>query len=218
MNIFGTRWTRREIVVILLVAAGVLFWIIYSYRHTPLNVFLSYIAVLVAVVAALVASISLKYTRDTIRPLLAFNGTVNLGGSDEERTLAFRVTNTGSMAADDIRIKIDAFGIDEEIGLKNVSRRYETFFDEEAEKHQAALVLFPNQIWQNVVAVNLMRENNREMWENLLSGSIKLRITMWYGSFGRKHKTIQTVAFDELSLSSDKRQFHGISVEPQAWV
>jgi len=221
VHIFGTRWTKREAAIVLTVAGGMIYWVVYSYFSSPFSVFLSYIAVVVAVVAALAASISLKYTRDTIRPFLSFDGTIKLGGSHEEKTLAFKITNTGSTPADDIKVIIDAFGIGEEIDLKNVSnvsKRYDKFLNEESAERQAALILFPNQSWQSVVEVNLTRENNRELWESLLSGSIKLRITIWYRSFGRKHKTIQTLAFDTLSLSSDTKQFHGISVEPQKWV
>ena len=107
----------------------------------------------------------------------------------------------------------------EDIDIENVSRKYEGFFDKETEDaKEEALVLFPNQSWQSVVTIDLTGENNRQLWKSLLEGNVKLRITIRYRSFRRKHKTVQTLAFDELSLSSDKRKFHGISVKPQMWV
>lgn len=219
MDIFGTRWTKKEALIIFLSAAGTLAWIVYSYYNNPFYVFLSYIAVVVAALAALAASLSLKHTRDTIRPFLSFGGTINLGGSHEEMTLAFPIKNVGSVPADNIDVIIHAFGTDEEIDIENVSRKYKGFFDKETEDaKEEALVLFPNQSWQSVVTADLTEKNNRQLWKSLLDGNVKLRITIRYRSFGRRHKTVQTLAFDELSLSSDKREFHGISIKPQMWV
>ena len=217
MNFFGIRWAKKELIAIALVAACVIYGMVYSYLHYPFYIFLSQFALVAAAVAALIAALSLKYTRDTVRPFLTFGGTVNLGGPREKRTLAFPITNTGSMPADDVRLRIDPFGIDEEIGLKNASKRYKSLCDEKNEDDQEALVLFPNQTWQHVLNLDLTTENNKKWWEWLLNGNIKLRITILYRSLGRKHKTIQTLAFDELSLSKDGEKLHGLSVKPQSW-
>jgi hypothetical protein len=217
MNFFGIRWTKKESITIALVAACVVYGMVYSYLHHPFHVFLSQFALVAAAVAALIAALSLKYTRDTVRPFLSFKGTINLGGPAEKRTLAFPITNTGPMPADDVRLIIDPFGIDEEIGLENTSKRYESLCDEKSEDEQEALVLFPNQTWQHVLNLDLTTENNKKWWEWLLNGNIKLRITILYRSSGRKYKTIHTIAFDELSLSADKKHLHALSVKPQSW-
>lgn len=226
MKIIGSMWRRIHLIVGLIWSRKVfilgflvgLYWVYYSYNHYEFTVFISYVALLVAAIAALATLLSLKQTRDMIRPFLSFGGTINLGGSHEEITLALPIKNTGSMPANDIEVIIHAFGTDEKIDIENVGIKYKGFFEEETEAYQQALVLFPNQTWQHVFNVNLTNEYNSQFWESLISGSIKLRITIWYRSFKRKHKTVQTLAFDELSLSSDKKHLHGISVNPQKWV
>jgi len=219
MIIFGTRWTKKEILIMLLFAVGTLVWLVYSYYNNPFNVFLSYVAVLVAAVAALAASLSLKHARDTIRPFLSFGGTINIGGSLEAIDLAFPIKNVGSMPADSIEVIIHAFGTDEEIKIDNVSKKYNGFFNEKSKAtNEEALVLFPDQTWQSVLIADMREENNEQLLKSLLDGDVKIRITIHYCSLGRKHKSVQTLAFDQLSLSSDKRYLHGISIKPQVWV
>lgn len=210
--------TRKREATSLLFAMCGIWWIWYTYNTFEFSEFISYSALLIAATAGLAALLSLKFTRDTIRPYLAWNGTVVLGGSDEAKTLAFRIINTGSMPADNIDVKIQAFEIDEKVDLDNVSKRYTSFFDEEGKASKAELIQFPNQTWQTVVNADLTNATHTELWENLITRNVNLRLTIRYRSFRRKHKTLQTVAFDELSLSVDGREFHGISVEPQQWV
>lgn len=213
-SIAGSICSRKGTILGLLGGLLALYWVYYSYNRYEFTVFVSYFALLVAAIAALAALLSLKYTRDTVRPFLTFKGTINIGRT----TLAFPITNTGSMPADDIMIRIDAFELNEEISLENVSKRYANLFEELSEDSGEALILFPNQTWQHVLSVDLTGESGKEVWEKLLNGNIRLRITISYRSFRRKHKTIQTLAFDELSLSKDGKYFHGLSVKPQKWV
>ena len=132
-------------------------------------------------------------------------------------TLAFPIRNTGSMPANDIGFHVDAFGLKEAIGLKKISKKYTRFFEQPIEDHEATLIIFPNQTWQQVLGP-LPKTKYKKWWGLLLNEKIKLRITITYKSFGRKHKTIQTFKFDRLSLSEDGKHFHGISIEPQKWV
>jgi len=210
----------KPTIVGLLVGAAVIFWISYIYQHYPFIEFLSHFALMVATIAALAALLSLKYTRDTVRPFLSFSGTINLGGTPQELTLAFPVTNTGSMPADNVKLTIDPFGTGERISLDNVSKKYERFLELENEVSEEALTLFPNQTWQCVVNTDLTRQTNKQLYHGMLGGHVKLRITITYSSFGRKHKTIHTVAFDKLSFhKGDGHSYlHGISVEPQKWI
>lgn len=189
-----------------------LYWVYYSYNKNEFNVFISYFALLVAAIAALAALMSFRHARETIRPFLSFNGTINVG----DTTLAFPITNTGSMPADDITFRADAFGIKEAVGLKNISKKYAGFFIEPVAKADVALIIFPNQTWQEVLGP-LPKDKYGEWWSSLIKGEIKLRISIKYKSFKRKHRTIQTFEFDEYSLSADKKHLHGISVEPQKW-
>jgi len=217
-SLFGYIRRRGRIIPIFLISLPVLYWVYYSYEHYEFIVFISYFALLVAATAALANCISLKYTRDTVRPFLMFGGTINLGGLPEKRTLAFPITNSGSVPADNVKLEVKPFGIDEQISLENVSKKYAMFFDEPTKDSQEALILFPNATWQSVLAADLTQESDQELWKGLLNGNIKLRITISYSSFGRRHKTIQTLAFDELSLSKDEKRLYGLSVKPQKWV
>lgn len=214
-------WSRRETIILVVSVIVVAIWgFFYSFAVEKYGhqYAISLTAMLVASIAAIGTLLSLQWTRNTIRPFLSFDGTIKLGGSDREKTLAFLISNTGSMPANDVRIRVDVFGIDESINLNNLSNRYEGFFDTEEENTKEEMVLFPNQNWHTVYNANLTRSKDKALWEGLLSSKVKLRITIWYSSFGRKHKTVQTLAFDELSLSSDGKHFHGISIEPQKWV
>lgn len=189
-----------------------LYWVYYSYNKYEFDLFISYFALLVAAIAALAALMSFKHARDTARPFLSFNGTINIGPT----TLAFPITNTGSMPANNINFRIDAFGVKETIKTKNISKNYTGFFKEPPEEYQAGLIIFPNQTWQQVLGP-LPKRKYDKWWGLLIEGKIKLRITITYKSFGRKHRTIQTFAFEKLSLSKDKKRLHGVSIEPQQW-
>lgn len=189
-----------------------LYWAYYSYNKYEFDVFISYFALLVAAIAALAALMSLKLTRDTIRPFLSFNGTINVG----DTTLAFPITNTGSMPANDITFRVDAFGIKEAVGLKDISKKYKGFFVEPVAEADGMLIIFPNQTWQQVLGP-LSKDKYGEWWSPLIKGEIKLRISIKYKSLNRKHRSIQTFRFDQYSLSADNKHLHGISVEPQKW-
>jgi len=205
--------------VALALGAAILIYLVKLYEAEPTR-FWQYapliivsISAIFAGVSAIIASRSLDLTRDTVRPFLTFGGTINLG----DTTLAFPITNTGSMPADDVSVMIDPFGVDEDIGLETASEKCAKFSDEAIEDPQEAVILFPNQTWQAVLNVDLTNESDRKLRDGLLSGDVRLRITIAYSSFRRKHETVQTSAFDELSLSRDGKQFHGMSIKPQKW-
>ena len=189
---------------------------------------------LVASVSVIIAAISLwlarrslekteealELTRYTTRPFLTFGGTIRILGPLKDTNLAFPLTNTGSLPANNVRVRIDSFGKDEEIELYNISGKYREFLDTESDDNDEALTLFPDQTWQYVLRVDLTRERNEQLWQELLGGQIALRITISYRCLERKLETIQTLGFDELSLTKDDKHsyLHGLSINPQSWV
>lgn len=189
-----------------------LYWIYYSYNKYEFDVFILYSALIAASIAAWAALMSFKHARDTVRPFLSFKGTINVGNT----TLAFPITNTGSMPANDITFRVDAFGIKEAVGLKNISKKYTGFFVKPIVEAELTLIIFPNQTWQQVLGP-LQEDKYSEWWSLLIKGELKLRISIKYKSLKREHITIQTFKFDEYSLSADKKHLHGISVEPWKW-
>lgn len=212
---------KKETISYLLVGVAAISYVVYFYLHYPFNEFLSYCALMVAAIAALVAVLSLKYTRDTVRPFLYFDGTITVEGySPNMPVLGFPVTNSGMMPADNVTIRINPFAINEKITADNVSKRYEeAFFDfaEEVDK----LTLFPRQTKVLSINIDLTRADHEQLLEWFLAGHVKLRINISYSSLGKGYRTISTVEFDELSFrrgrDAESGYFDGVAVLPQKW-
>jgi hypothetical protein len=212
---------KKETIIYLLAGIVGISLVTYSYLHNPFNEFLSYCALMVAAIAALAATLSLKYTRDTVRPFLYFDGTINLEGNPPEiPALGFPVTNSGMMPADNVTIRINPFETNEKITADNVSKRYEESFFASAEKVDK-LSLFPRQTKQLLIKVDLTRPDHEQLLQRLLAGHVKLRINISYSGLGKKYRTISTVGFDKLSFrkGTDEKSgyFDGVAVVPQEW-
>jgi len=212
---------KKETIIYLLAGIVGISWIAYTYLHYPFNEFLSYCALMVAAIAALAALLSLKYTRDTVRPFLCFGGTINLEGNPPKiPVLGFPVTNTGMMPADNVTIRINPFEINEKITADNVSKRYEKSLFASAEEVDK-LTLFPRQTKQLGIKIDLTRPDHEQLLQRLLAGHVKLRINISYSSLGKEYRTISTVEFDELSFreGTDEKSgyFDGVAVLPQKW-
>lgn len=215
------KLTKKEFISYLLGGVIGISWAAYSYQHYPFAEFLSYFALMVAAIAALATLLSLKYTRDTVRPFLCFGGTINLEGNPPKiPVLGFPVTNTGMMPADNVTIRINPFETNEKITEDNVSKRCEKSFFDSAEEVDK-LILFPRQTKELRIKIDLTRADHEQLLQRLLAGHIKLRINISYSSFGRKYRTISTVGFDQLSFrrGSDEKSgyFDGVAVLPQKW-
>lgn len=213
---------KKETISYLLGGVVGISWVVYAYLHYPFNEFLSYSAIMVAAIAALAAVLALKYTRDTVRPFLYFGGTINLESDPPNiPVLAFPVTNSGMMPADNVKIRINPFEINEKITADNVSKRCEKAFFDFAEFEVHKLTLFPRQTKELRVKIDLTRADHEQLVQRLLTGHIKLRTNISYSGFGKEYRTISTVEFDQSSFRQGRDAksgyFDGIAVSLQKW-
>jgi len=106
--------------------------------------FLSYSAIVVALLATYVSIRSLKLTRKMIRPFLSAAGEIyiDIGETEEKLELMFCVRNSGALPASEVHWDIDFFGEKEEIAELNSSNKYEG-----AKGDYERALIFPNSVY-----------------------------------------------------------------------
>lgn len=203
-------WPKRRIFGFVIGMAIGLTWITYSFVTLGIDASLPYLAILVAALAAMASFMCLQWARDTVRPFLFFTGDIDVGGKDDERYMTFHIKNSGVMPGSNVRIEVVPFGIDEEITTDNTGKRYS--FPKE---HDEPIIIFPNLGYQAVRSFDLKRVEDKNVWESIMAGKVKLRIKIFYESLRRKHETIQSIHIDQ--FDAVKAKLWGLIVEPQMW-
>jgi hypothetical protein len=208
----GFSWSKQKTIILIVSIAIVAAWgrfytfIVDHYDH---QMALALTALLVASIAAIGTLLSLKWTRDTIRPFLYMSESLKIRGRKKYRTLVFNIKNSGSLPAEDVHVDIHFFDEGEEITEENLSSRY----GPPAAK-SAPSIVFPNSDYYQNYVLSLEKAKESELWSNIMSGNTKCRVRIIYSSLGRKHTTIQTKAVVKREAEEDVVMK---AIPPQKW-
>lgn len=164
----------------------------------------------VATVAAISNLLSLKWSRDAVRPFLYYlSDSVDLDRTKDYVKLAFKIFNSGSLPATNINVDIDFFGKDEEIKGNNTSKIYSV-----ATKEPITPMILPNDYFTEQYIFNLKDINDVKMLQDVEQGKTKIRMRISYSSLDREHLTVETFSLSKPEWET-KLQF--IPIEPQSW-
>ena len=172
-------------------------------------------ALAVATAAAISNLLSLKWSRDTIRPFLSCQHAhikttiVTAKVGSEQVNIPFRICNSGSLPAANINTDIDFFERDEEVSDSNQSNKFEI-----ATRIPIEPMLLPNAEYIVSYILDLPKSNDAMLWENLKNGKVKVRIKISYECLGKKFLTIQT---EEISGPSYEKGLIASPIPPQKW-
>jgi hypothetical protein len=189
-----------------------LIWVAKTYDIT---LAISLGALAVATVAAISNLLSLKWSRDTIRPFLScqhghvITNIVTDKAGSEHVNIPFRICNSGSLPATNINTDIHFFEHDEEVSDSNRSNKFEI-----ATKIPIEPMLLPNAEYIVSYILDLPKSNDAMLWENIKKGTVKVRIKISYGCLGRRFLTIQT---EEISRPDYEKGLVFVPVQPQKW-
>jgi hypothetical protein len=212
LHIFGLSWSLKEVVVLSAIIV-ILILLVISCIFLPdvwENPYIIPIAALiVASIAAIGTLISLKLTRDTIRPFLYMAESIKIRGLRKYRTMVFNIKNSGSLPAEDVNVAIHFFGEDEKVTEENSSSRYRP-----PKAKSAPTIVFPNSDYYQNYVLDLEKAKESELWNNIIRGKIKCRVRIIYSSLGRKHTTIQTKAVVKREAEEDVVVK---AIPPQKW-
>jgi hypothetical protein len=212
LHIFGLSWSLKEVVILSAIIA-ILILLIISCIFLPdvwENLYIIPIAALVvASIAAIGTLVSLKLTRDTIRPFIYTAGDIVVERPTGQIRLIFNIYNSGSLPGEDVNTDITFFDKDEEITEENLSNTYET----EVIKSKPS-ILFPNSKHDHNFILDLGQANDLKLWNNITQGKTKCRIRTTYKSLGRNHITIQT---GELAKVEWAEEIVSHPISPQKW-
>ena len=212
LHIFGLSWSLKEVVVlttiiiilILLVLLCVFLPSVWENQYI-----IPIIALVVASIAAIGTLVSLKLTRDTIRPFIYKADDIVVERPTGQIKLIFNIYNSGSLPGEDVHTDITFFDKDEKITEKNLSNTYEA----EVVKSKPSII-FPNSKHFRNFVLDLSQENDLKLWNNILQGTTKCRVRTTYKSLGRNHITIQT---EELAKVEWAKEIVTKPVPPQKW-
>ncbi len=211
-NIFSLSWSRKEIIVLTItIIILVILCVLLSYLGEThgFQYAISLAALIVASIAAIGALLSLKWTRDTIRPFLYTVGPIDAKRVGQYITLTFNIQNSGSLPGEDVQTDIDFFDEDEEVTGKNLSNKYET-----PTRETAPSMLFPNSSYEEKYIFDLKQENDLKLWNNIGKGKTKCRVRIEYKSLGREHTTIIT---EKLAKLKSEKNIITTPIPPQKW-
>jgi len=199
------------------IATSIIIAALYVYLHvwiaenSGIALAISLFAVTVATVAAIANLLSLKWTRDTIRPFLHMIGGTIQPYETKERysVLPFVIYNTGSLPATSVNVNIDFFSYTEEVTEDNTSSVFET-----ATKSPETPMILPNDNYTEEYVLDRNNANDNKLLDCIKQDKVKLRIHIAYQSLGRKHLVIQT--FEIYRHSWDEKPSL-IPIHPQKW-
>lgn len=184
MNFSGIPWRDiwRTFALCFILLAIILFGI---FSHKDI---LTIFTATLAVVALIVASISLDWATTTMRPYVSHSGNIAIKKNPNDITIDFPVLNSGRIPANDVRIETDLFDINEEVTENNASKKYP------GANTVAPLisVLFPNTTYYLNYIIYVNKELGKKLWDDILVGQVNFRFRIKYKSYGREHLTIQT--------------------------
>jgi len=175
-----TIWRTFALSFILLV---IIFLGIFTHKDL-----LTIFAATLAVLALIVASISLDWATITMRPYISRSGNITIKKNPNDITIDFPVLNSGRIPASDVSIETDLFDINEEVTENNASKKYP------GANNVAPLisVLFPNTTYYLNYMIYVNEKLGKKLWDDILVGQVKFRFRIKYKSYGREHLTIQT--------------------------
>jgi len=211
-HISGFSWNIRK--TIILVVSAILIglwgffysWVVVKYGH---QYAISISALLVASIAAVGTLLSLKWTRETIRPFLSFSGDVKVDKTQYWVTLTFTIENSGSLPASDIYTEIDFFNENEEVTKDNLSSKYPPL-----KRRPEVTMVFPNKPTYANYALDLRDIADKELWQDISNGKVTVRLRIRYKNMSKEYITIQTEKVEKLEQA---RQVQLIPSFPQKW-
>jgi hypothetical protein len=208
----GFSWSKQKTITLTVSIAIVVAWgCFYNFvvEHYGHQMAVSLTALLVASIAAVGTLLSLKWTRDTIRPFLYMDGSIGVKKVGKYITLEFNIKNSGSLPAEDVYVDIDFFDKDEEITEKNTSSKYAP-----PTRELEFPTLFPNSIYHEVYVLDLKQKNDLELWNKIIKGEINCRVKIKYKSLSREHITIMT---EKLEKREWEETIVTTPIPPQKW-
>jgi len=146
------------------------------------------ISALLALRSLKVTEEALRLTRGTTRPFLSLQpGEVSGSQKGHIVALCFEIRNSGPVPANLVTTDLQFFGDDEEITEDNRSQKYP--------KELAPpmhVVVFPDYSYHIVQELDLRKEVDRKLFENIKNGKVKLHLRMTYTAQGIEYRTVQT--------------------------
>jgi hypothetical protein len=209
---FSFSWSKQKTITLIITIAIVgAWWRFYCFieEHYGHQYAIALTALLVASIAAIGTWLSLKWTRDTIRPFLYTAGSINVEKVGEHRNLVFNIQNSGSLPGEDVQTEIDFFDEDEEVTEENLSNKYVP-----PTRETAHSILFPNSSYYEKYILDLNQKNDLELWDNIGKGKTKCRVRIMYKSLGREHVTITT---EKLEKREWEETIVTTPIPPQKW-
>lgn len=185
------------------------FWV-----EAPLLV--SSIAAIIASICAWLASRSLKMTEEaleltriTMRPFLALQaGDMSAKQIKEKVILEFHVKNTGSVPANVFTMGMRFFDDAELIEEDNTSKYYP-----ERKEEPKDVVIFPGASYNLERWFDLSHSVGKKLYEDIVSGKVKLRFRATYGAQGIEYLTVQTEKLSKAVAGQMTR----LPIQPQRW-
>jgi hypothetical protein len=161
------------------------------YTHKDL---LTIFTAILAMVALIVASISLDWATTTMRPYVSRSGDIQIKQSSDYLTIEYQLLNSGRIPASNVSIETNLFGINEkeEVTEDNASKKYPGAND----VAPLISVLFPNNKYCLNYTINLKEKLGGKLRDDILAGQVIFRLRIKYRSYGREHLTIQTEQLD----------------------
>jgi hypothetical protein len=208
----GFSWNRQKTLIMMVSIAFVAAWgrfYIFIADHYDHQMAIALTALLVASIAAIGTLLSLKWTRDTIRPFLYMHGSMNVKKAGKYIKLEFNVINSGSLPAEEVCVDIDFFDEYEEITEENTSSKYAPPIRE-----LEFPTLFPDSTYREDYILNLKQKNDLALWSKIIKGKVNLRTKIKYESLGRKHVTIMT---EKLEKRAWEETIVTTPIPPQKW-
>lgn len=179
VNLFGFRWSWAEIVGLSVGILGgtLLVWNLFA--NLEYTYFLASLAIVVAAVAGVGTLLSLKWTRDTVRPFLSITAReFILHEEGDWGFIKLTMRNLGSLPAEEVSIDISSF-------MSEREGESEKLFD--TQRLFDALVIFPNQEGEIMYTVTPV------LFPEFVRKGAKLHVKIKYKSIHKECETLRAI-------------------------
>jgi hypothetical protein len=152
---------------------------------------------------------ALELTRITTRPFLSCQpGNVSFERREHMATLEFHVKNTGPVPANLVTAETAFFDDAEVIKDDSESKRYPK------ERQQPKdTVIFPGAVYNLVQKFDLRRDIDKELFDNIVCGTVKVRFRVTYSAQSMEYVTVQTEKLEK----AERGLINRVPIQPQRW-
>lgn len=135
-------------------------------------------------------------------------GNVSFERREHMATLEFHVKNTGPVPANLVTAETAFFDDAEVIKDDSESKRYPK------ERQQPKdTVIFPGAVYNLVQKFDLRRDIDKELFDNIVCGTVKVRFRVTYSAQSMEYVTVQTEKLEK----AERGLINRVPIQPQRW-